>query len=210
MTSHPIGTGPFKVAHRRQARLRSSGTRRTGARAPRATPLPYLDKITFVALPDSTARLGALRSGDVDIFQTADTQNLVQAKKDPTWWCSPSPVAARPSSCSTRTSRRSTTSGCARRSTTPSTVRPSTRATTATPAQPAYGPLEPSNPYYDPEGPAARSTTSPRPRRSSPQVKADGKSTTVTALCISTHRGRRAEFAIINQGASRPQACPPP
>lgn len=44
--------------------------------------LPYLDQITFLPLGDSVTRLQALQSGGVDIIQTADTANLVAAKKD--------------------------------------------------------------------------------------------------------------------------------
>ncbi|HET8930776.1 MAG TPA: ABC transporter substrate-binding protein [Acidimicrobiales bacterium] len=44
--------------------------------------LPYLDKIIFKPLADSTTRLQAVQSDSVQIMQTADTANLVQAKKD--------------------------------------------------------------------------------------------------------------------------------
>ncbi len=45
-------------------------------------PLPYLDKITFTPLSDSVTRLQAVQSGSVQIMGTADTKNLVGAKKD--------------------------------------------------------------------------------------------------------------------------------
>lgn len=45
--------------------------------------LPYLDKIVFKPLADSVTRLQAVQSGGVQIMQTADTANLVEAKKDP-------------------------------------------------------------------------------------------------------------------------------
>lgn len=45
-------------------------------------PLPYLDEITFTPLADSVTRLKAVQSDGVQIMQTADTANLIQAKKD--------------------------------------------------------------------------------------------------------------------------------
>lgn len=44
--------------------------------------LPYLDEITFTPLADSVTRLQAVQSGSVQIMGTADTSNLVGAKKD--------------------------------------------------------------------------------------------------------------------------------
>ncbi|MBS1847628.1 MAG: ABC transporter substrate-binding protein [Actinobacteria bacterium] len=43
--------------------------------------LPYLDKIVFKPLADSTTRLQAVQSGGVQIMGTADTSNLVGAKR---------------------------------------------------------------------------------------------------------------------------------
>ncbi len=44
--------------------------------------LPYLDKIEFKPLADAVTRTSAVQSGGVHIMQTADTSNLVAAKKD--------------------------------------------------------------------------------------------------------------------------------
>lgn len=44
--------------------------------------LPYLDKLIFKPLNDSVTRLQAVQSDSVQVIQTADTSNLVQAKKD--------------------------------------------------------------------------------------------------------------------------------
>ncbi len=44
--------------------------------------LPYLDEVTFTPLADSVTRLQAVQSGSVQIMGTADTSNLVGAKKD--------------------------------------------------------------------------------------------------------------------------------
>ena len=43
--------------------------------------LPYLDEIKIEPIPDSKVRLQSLRSGDIDIFQTADTDNIVDVVK---------------------------------------------------------------------------------------------------------------------------------
>lgn len=78
---HPMGAGAF--------RLVSMGDTITVERNPyywrkdaKGEALPYLDGITFKPLPDSKTRLQALQSGDVQIIQTADTDNLVEARKD--------------------------------------------------------------------------------------------------------------------------------
>lgn len=44
--------------------------------------LPYLDKIIFKPLADPATRLQAVQSNGVQIMQTADSSNIVQAKKD--------------------------------------------------------------------------------------------------------------------------------
>lgn len=44
--------------------------------------LPYLDKLVFRPLSDSVTRLQAVQSGGVQIMQTADTSNLEGAKND--------------------------------------------------------------------------------------------------------------------------------
>ncbi len=44
--------------------------------------LPYLDKIEFQPLADTSTRLSAVQSNGVQIMQTADTSNLVNAKQD--------------------------------------------------------------------------------------------------------------------------------
>lgn len=83
--THLIGTGPFKYLSR-------SGDNYTLVRNTHYygvdhdnddAKLPYLDKIIFKPLADSTTRLQALQSNSVQIMQTTDTANLVQAKKDP-------------------------------------------------------------------------------------------------------------------------------
>ena len=40
------------------------------------TQLPYLDKLTIRPIPDSGQRLAALETGEIDIFQTADSKTV--------------------------------------------------------------------------------------------------------------------------------------
>jgi peptide/nickel transport system substrate-binding protein len=42
--------------------------------------LPYLDKLTIVPIADSGQRVAALETGDIDIFQTADSKTVKQAE----------------------------------------------------------------------------------------------------------------------------------
>ncbi len=43
--------------------------------------LPYLDKLTIRPIPDSGQRLAALETGEIDIFQTADTATVTQGEE---------------------------------------------------------------------------------------------------------------------------------
>ena len=42
--------------------------------------LPYLDQLTIVPIPDSGQRLSALETGDIDIFQSADSKTVKQGE----------------------------------------------------------------------------------------------------------------------------------
>lgn len=44
------------------------------------TQLPYLDKLTVVPIPDSGQRVAALETGEIDMFQTADSKTVKQAE----------------------------------------------------------------------------------------------------------------------------------
>ncbi len=82
---HLIGTGPFKYqAHSGDTYTLVANTHYYGVdHNHNDAKLPYLDKLIFKPLADSTTRLQAVQSNSVQIMQTADTSNLVQAKKDP-------------------------------------------------------------------------------------------------------------------------------
>jgi ABC-type transport system substrate-binding protein len=81
---HLVGTGPFVFQS-------SSGDSYTVVKNPNYygvdaahnnNKLPYLDKIVFRPLADPATRLQAVQSNGVQIMQTADSSNIVQAKKD--------------------------------------------------------------------------------------------------------------------------------
>lgn len=61
---HPSGTGPFKITGY------EAGVKTVLERNPDywSKPLPYLDKITFVVMPEATTRVTALESGEVDVI----------------------------------------------------------------------------------------------------------------------------------------------
>lgn len=76
-----VGTGPFTLAEF------SAGERVVLEAWPKywqkdenGIQLPYLDKLTIVPIPDSGQRLSALETGDIDIFQTADSKTVKQGE----------------------------------------------------------------------------------------------------------------------------------
>jgi len=76
-----VGTGPFTLAEFSagervvlEANPDYWGTDEDG------TQLPYLDKLTVVPIPDSGQRVAALETGDIDIFQTADSKAVKQSE----------------------------------------------------------------------------------------------------------------------------------
>lgn len=78
----PVGTGPFKLAQF------TPGDRVVLEKNPdywrqddNGVQLPYLDKITFIPIPDTGQRLAALEAGDIDIFHTADSGTVAQAEE---------------------------------------------------------------------------------------------------------------------------------
>ncbi len=77
-----VGTGPFMleefVAGERTVLVKNPdywGTDEDGNQ------LPYLDKLTVVPIADAGQRLTALETGEIDMFQTADTQTVIQGEE---------------------------------------------------------------------------------------------------------------------------------
>ena len=193
MTSRPLGSGPFKVLTpgsltlvRNPSYWRKSATGHS---------LPYLDKITFDPLADSTARIPSLRDGKVDILQTADTLNLVQAKKDPTLVVQP--VTGSSSTIIVLNShkapfndirlRRAFNDALDREALNKGYYSDSRLA--------AYGPLEPSNPYYDAKGQLPHYDPA-KARALVAQLKAEHKPTSFTSTCINTTEATSLEAII--------------
>jgi peptide/nickel transport system substrate-binding protein len=68
------GTGPFVCKEFRPG-VRSVGIRNAGYFR---SPEPYLDAVTFIGIPDETARVDALLSGEVDIAASIDPRSTRQ------------------------------------------------------------------------------------------------------------------------------------
>jgi ABC-type transport system substrate-binding protein len=72
---NPVGTGPFMLEDYDTLVLKKNPNYWKEDEA--GNKLPYLDEIKIEPIPDSKVRLQSLRSGDIDMFQTADTDNIV-------------------------------------------------------------------------------------------------------------------------------------
>jgi peptide/nickel transport system substrate-binding protein len=83
----PVGTGPFKVESWKKQEevvlVRNDGYTTTPEDAAHEGPA-YLDSIRWRFLPDPAARFAALRSGEVDVIDVIQPQDVVQADADPT------------------------------------------------------------------------------------------------------------------------------
>lgn len=82
----PVGTGPFKVKDwkRQEEVVLVRNDEYTTAPADAAHTGPaYLDTIRWRFLPDPAARFAALRSGEVDVIDVIQPQDVVQADADP-------------------------------------------------------------------------------------------------------------------------------
>ena len=72
---NPVGTGPFSLEDYDTLVLKKNPNYWKKDEA--GNQLPYLDEIKIEPIPDSKVRLQSLRSGDIDMLQTADTANIV-------------------------------------------------------------------------------------------------------------------------------------
>ncbi len=168
--------------------------------------LPYLDKIIFKPLDDSVTRLQAVQSNGVQIIQTADTSNLVQAKKDENLTVQPSEgssstilvlnlthppfgVEAKPGESAQETAIRSLDDPTAlesrqafnysiNRNEINQKYYKGTRV-------PAYGFIPSSSPWYDPKGQLPRTDVA-KATALIKKVRAAGVNPDVNALCINT------------------------
>lgn len=183
MTRNPVGTGPFKLLA--PGKLDFVRNPYYWRKDPGGRTLPHLDKISFVPLPDSATRLASLRSGRVDIFQTADTKNLVQAKKDTR--LSVQPVTGTSSTILVLNSHKPPFDDLRLRQAVNYAIDREliNRSYYENTRQPAYGPILPGTYYYDPEGQLPH-TDAARAKALVAQLEREGKPTTFTSMCIST------------------------
>jgi peptide/nickel transport system substrate-binding protein len=77
-----VGTGPFMLesyaANDRTVLVRNPDY---WGKDDEGTQLPYLDKITFVPIPDASQRVTALETGEIDMFHTADSDTVGLAEE---------------------------------------------------------------------------------------------------------------------------------
>jgi peptide/nickel transport system substrate-binding protein len=77
--THPIGTGPFEfVEWKPQDHLRLKKFKDYWEKG-----LPYLDEVIYKVIPDKTARITALRTGDVHIAVRLPIEQAMQLDKTP-------------------------------------------------------------------------------------------------------------------------------
>jgi peptide/nickel transport system substrate-binding protein len=77
--SHPIGTGPFKFLKW----VRGDRVEMVRFDDYWNPELPYLDKVTFRFIPDSSAQIAALKAGDIDVIGTLRSPEMaVELDKD--------------------------------------------------------------------------------------------------------------------------------
>ena len=76
---HPTGTGPFTLESYDALVLKKNPD--YWQKDDEGNQLPYLDEIKIEPIPDAQVRLQSLKSGDIDMLQTADTGTVVEAVK---------------------------------------------------------------------------------------------------------------------------------
>jgi ABC-type transport system substrate-binding protein len=114
-----VGTGPFIldefVAGERTVLVRNPNY---WQKDEAGNQLPYLDKLTIRPIPDSGQRLSALETGEIDIFQSADSKTVKQGQEASST-SGPTTAAGCRATRASRSTRRTTTRTPGRRSTTP-------------------------------------------------------------------------------------------
>ncbi len=81
--NHPVGTGPFTLSSfTPNGKVVLKKFPKYWQKDEDGVQLPYLDEITFQPIPDTGQRLSALKTGDIDMFQTADSGSVKSAIDD--------------------------------------------------------------------------------------------------------------------------------
>ncbi len=197
LQTHPTGTGPFILTDYDTLTFkRNPNYWRTAADG---TKLPYMDQVKFTPYPDTNTRLQAIRSGDVQMIQSADTGNLVDAAKDSKLVVQP--VTGASSTILLLNSHKPPFDDLrARQAFNYGIDRDAINQQGYQGARvPAYGPLDPTNPYYDADPDAQLPHHDADKARSLiNELKADHKSVSFEAMCIATPEASRI-FQIISQ-----------
>jgi peptide/nickel transport system substrate-binding protein len=81
---HPIGSGPFVLTSwKRNAELVMSRNPYYWKLAPDGKPLPYLDAVKFVNIPDDATRILKVKAGEIDIAEFVPYSRVPELKADP-------------------------------------------------------------------------------------------------------------------------------
>lgn len=80
--TRPVGTGPFRLEQFTPGdRVVLTKFEDYWQTDENGIQLPYLDKLTFIPIPDTGQRMAALEAGDIDIFHTADSGTVARAEE---------------------------------------------------------------------------------------------------------------------------------
>ena len=81
---HPVGSGPFVLTSwKRNGEMVLSRNPHYWRPGADGQPLPYLDAIRFVIIPDDATRILKLRAGEVDIVEFVPYSRVAELKADP-------------------------------------------------------------------------------------------------------------------------------
>lgn len=81
---HPVGSGPFTLASwSRNSEMVLKRNPYYWAKGTDGQPLPYLDAIRFVIIPDDATRILKLKAGEVDVAEFVPYSRVAELKADP-------------------------------------------------------------------------------------------------------------------------------
>jgi peptide/nickel transport system substrate-binding protein len=81
---HPIGSGPFVLTSwQRNAEMVMSRNPYYWKTAADGKPLPYLDAVKFVIIPDDATRILKLKAGEIDVAEFVPYSRVAELKGDP-------------------------------------------------------------------------------------------------------------------------------
>ena len=79
----PIGTGPFTFkSWEPDKAFNATKNANYWRKDANGNAMPYLDEIEFRPIPDSDTRTGAIRTGDLNMMQTSDPQQIVKLRDE--------------------------------------------------------------------------------------------------------------------------------